>query len=62
MAWYSAFLVCLDFSYVLNIKKIFIDKFECYLVKFRQTKKAEFQAINAIKYLQEIVQLEFGAF
>ena len=31
-------------------------------VKSRQTKKAEFQAINAIKYLQEIVQLEFGAF
>ena len=31
-------------------------------LKFRQTKKAEFQAINAIKYLQEIVQLEFGAF
>ena len=32
------------------------------ILKFRQTKKAEFQAINAIKYLQEIVQIEFGAF
>ena len=31
-------------------------------LKSRQTKKAEFQAINAKKYLQEIVQLEFGAF
>ena len=40
----------------------FVQYFYFIKLKFRQTKKAEFQAINAIKYLQEIVQLEFGAF
>ena len=35
---------------------------ERFLLKSRETKKAEFQAMYAIKYLQEIVQLEFGAF